>query len=187
MNSISYYPQGVFLKKGIDNPPSSYLTFKEFTELHSSSNLKTQIESIRALQYGSWQYKNAKKRLPCVLMNKFAYNLTEAFQKETSFKPFDVDLKDNSISKVLRFKKAIKEFACFVVESHSGGIKFFLKINFNTKDKKEYRRKYDLIVDHLENKFDIVLDKMQGNIKQPYFLTYQKDAQFIDREFNFNF
>ena len=184
MKTISYYPEGVFLKKGIDNPPEKYLSFTDFIALHTSTVLKQKIEHIRKLEYGSYQYKNAKKRLPCVLLNKFAYNLTEGFIEETPYKPFDVDLKDNCKNAIKKFKKEIKKVACFVVDSPSGGLKFFLKTTFNTNNNKDYRAKYDRIVEYLENKYQIVLDKMQGNIKQPYFISYNNNTEFKDLNFD---
>ena len=187
MNTISYYPDGVFLKKGADNPPTKYLDFQSFVNLHSSKKLKDQLDYIKTCKYGSWEYKNAKKKLPVALLNKFAYNLTEGFLQETSYKPFDVDLKDNSIENIKAFKEQIKDLACFVADSPSGGLKFFLKINFNTSDKKEYRKKYDSIVHYLEAKYNIVLDKMQGNIKQPYFISYQDKTFYSEKNFEYKF
>jgi hypothetical protein len=187
MNTISYYPNGVFLKKGADNFPASYLDFESFVNLHSSKELKSQLDYIKTCEYGSWQYKNAKKKLPVALLNKFAYNLTEGFIEETPYKPFDVDLKDNTKESIKAFKKKIKDIACFVADSPSGGLKFFLKINFNTSNNIEYRKKYDSIVNYLEAKYNIVLDKMQGNIKQPYFISYQNKTYFNDKSFNYKF
>jgi hypothetical protein len=187
MNTISYYPEGVFLKKGADNPPEEYLDFQSFVNLHNSKELKSQLDYIKTCAYGSWQYKNAKKKLPVALLNKFEYNLTEGFIKETPYKPFDVDLKDNTKKNIKAFKEKIKKIACFVADSPSGGLKFFLKINFNTSNKYEYRYKYDLIIDFLEKKYNIVLDKMQGNIKQPYFISYQPKIEYADKAFNFKF
>jgi hypothetical protein len=184
--TISYYPQGVFLKKGIDNPPTKYLSFLEFIKLHTCKELKKQADFIKTLEYGSWEYKNAKKRLPCVLLNKFSYNLTEGFLQETPYKPFDVDLKDNCKETIAKFKQEIKKIACLVVDSPSGGLKFFIKTNFNTSNNKEYRYKYDSIVEYLERKYDIILDKMQGNIKQPYFISYNETLEFNNVNFYTN-
>lgn len=173
MKLISYYPNGIMLKKGINNPPSEYLTFEELIEKMKSKELKKQIDDIRQFAYKSWEYNNAKRKLPVALFNKFQYNLNEGILKENPIKPFDVDLTDNSAKEIRKFKDKIKKDALFVIDSPSGkGLKFFIKRNFNTLDPALYLEKYKKLCKKIERKHNINLDYAQGRIKQPFFLTY---------------
>ena len=172
-NLISYYPCGIMLKKGRDNPPAEYLTFEDLIEKMKSKALKKQIEDIRIFAYKSWEYNNAKKRLPVALFNKFKYNLNEGILKENPIKPFDVDLSDNSEMEIKEFKGKIKDKALFVMDSPSGkGLKFFIERAFNTLDPVIYLEKYKRMCNEIEKEFNINLDYAQGRIKQPFFLTY---------------
>ena len=172
-NLISYYPCGIMLKKGRDNPPAEYLTFEDLIEKMKSKALKKQIEDIRFFAYKSWEYNNAKKRLPVALFNKFKYNLNEGILKENPIKPFDVDLSDNSEMEIKEFKGKIKDKALFVMDSPSGkGLKFFIERAFNTLDPAIYLEKYKRMCNEIEKEFNINLDYAQGRIKQPFFLTY---------------
>ena len=170
---ISYYPKGIMLKKGGDNPPTSYITFEELIKKMKSKELKEQIKGVRKFEYKSWGYNNAKKRLPAALFNKFKYNLNEGIIKENPIKPFDVDLTDNTETEIKRFKNEIKDKALFVMDSPSGkGLKFFIERAFNTLDPAIYIEKYKSMCKEIENEFNINLDYAQGRIKQPFFLTY---------------
>ena len=161
------------LKKGINNPPTEYITFEELIEKMKSKELKEQINKVRQYEYKSCNYNNAKKRLPVALFNKFEYNLNEGILKENPIKPFDVDLTDNSIKEIRKFKNKIKKEALFVIASPSGkGLKFFIKRKFNTLDPALYLEKYKRICKKIEKKHNINLDYAQGRIKQPFFLTY---------------
>ena len=172
-NLISYYPNGIMLKKGKDNPPSAYLTFEQLISKMKSKKLKEQIKDVRKFEYKSWGYNNAKKRLPVALFNKFKYNLNEAILKENPIKPFDVDLTDNSEGEIKEFKSKIKDKALFVMDSPSGkGLKFFIERAFNTLDPVIYLEKYKRMCNEIEKEFNINLDYAQGRIKQPFFLTY---------------
>ena len=172
-NLISYYPNGIMLKKGKDNPPDKYITFNELIEKMKSKKLQEQINEVRKYEYKSWNYNNAKKRLPVALFNKFKYNLNEAILKENPIKPFDVDFSDNTENEIKDFKNKIKKRALFVMDSPSGkGLKFFIKRVFNTLDPSLYLEKYKRMCNEIEKEFNINLDYAQGRIKQPFFLTY---------------
>ena len=169
---ISYYPNGVFLKKGLYNKPQQYLSFESLLDKMKSPKLKEQIEEVRKCKYKSWDYNNAKKKLPVVLFNKFAYNLNTGIIAENPIKPFDVDFSDNTGDEIKRFKNAIKNNVIFIMESPSGkGLKFFQKMMFNTLDPQEYIEKYKAVCKKIEKDFNIILDYAQGRIKQPFFLT----------------
>lgn len=170
---ISYYPNGIMLKKGINNYPAKYIDFNELINIMQSDNLKTQINNLRNYKYKSDDYNYYKRRLPVVLFNKFKYNLNEGILKENIVKPFDVDFTDNTKTEIKLFKKQIKKECLFVIDSPSGkGIKFFIKKLFNTLDPYIYYEKYKEICRQYELKFNIKLDYAQGRIKQPFFLTY---------------
>tara|TARA_R100000656_G_scaffold92221_1_gene66915 strand:+ start:4667 stop:5197 length:531 start_codon:yes stop_codon:yes gene_type:complete len=170
---ISFYPDGIMLKKGLNNYPGEYLTFDELIAKMKSIELKRKIERIRSFEYKSWQYNSAKKRLPVALFNKFKYNLNSGIIKENPIKPFDVDFSNNTATQIEQFRKKIKDFALFVIDSPSGkGIKFFLKREFNTLEPELYLEKYKKICKEIELKYNINLDYSQGRIKQPFFLTY---------------
>lgn len=169
---ISYYPNGIMLKKGCDNPPKSYLTFEQLIKKMKSKELKKQINDVKKHPYKSWGYNNAKKRLPVALFNKFKYNLNEGIIKENPIKPFDVDLTDNTQEEIKRFKKQITNRALFVMDSPSGGVKFFIRRAFNTLNPALYLEKYKRMCKQIEKEFNINLDYAQGRIKQPFFLTY---------------
>ena len=79
MNLMSYYPEGIMLKKGAYNYPEKYINFDEFISLMESPELKEQIDKLRTYKYKSWDYNNAKRRLPVVLFNKFSCNLNTGF------------------------------------------------------------------------------------------------------------
>ena len=175
MKKISYYPDGIMLKKGRFNYPSKYLSFNELLNIMKSESLNKQIKNLRKKEYKSLEYKNAKKRLPVVLFNQFEYNLNEGILNENEIKPFDVDFSDNTKKEIETFRTEIKKRAFFIMDSPSGkGLKFFIKKMFNTIDPKEYFNKYKNICKDIENEFNIVLDYAQGRIKQPFFLTYIK-------------
>lgn len=173
MNLISYYSEGIMLKKGINNFPTSYINFDELLKLMTSKELKNKIDNIRSFKYKSWEYNNAKKRLPVVFFNKFSCNLNTGFLEENLIKPFDVDLSDNNIKEIKRFEKEIKVDSIKVIKSPSGkGLKFFMKKKFNTSDPAVYYEKYKKVCKKIESNYKIKLDYCQGRIKQPFFLTY---------------
>ena len=170
---ISYYPDGIMLKKGINNYPEKYIDFNDLIKIMKSDNLKIQINNLRKFEYKSYDYNYYKKRLPVVLFNKFKYNLNDGILQENYIKPFDVDFIDNSKSEIKIFKEQIKKESIFVIDSPSGkGIKFFIKKLFNTLDPYLYYEKYKDLCREYEQKFNINLDYAQGRIKQPFFLTY---------------
>jgi|TARA_R110002020_G_scaffold319664_2_gene535577 hypothetical protein len=170
---ISYYPDGIMLKKGINNYPEKYIDFNDLIKIMKSDNLKIQINNLRKFEYKSYDYNYYKKRLPVVLFNKFKYNLNDGILQENPIKPFDVDFIDNSKSEIKIFKEQIKKESIFVIDSPSGkGIKFFIKKLFNTLDPYLYYEKYKDLCREYEQKFNINLDYAQGRIKQPFFLTY---------------
>ena len=167
MKLISYYSEGVMLKKGANNYPNKYINFDELIDLMKSKELKDKINNVRN------QYINAKKRLPVALFNKFEYNLNTGFIKENPIKPFDVDLSDNTKKEIKRFENDIKKDCLKVIKSPSGkGLKFFKRYNFKTNDPAEYIEKYKRICRGIEKKYNIKLDYSQGRIKQPFFLTH---------------
>tara|TARA_Y100001973_G_C5196332_1_gene334508 strand:- start:2487 stop:3017 length:531 start_codon:yes stop_codon:yes gene_type:complete len=170
---ISYYPEGIMLKKGINNYPEKYIDFTDLIKIMKSDNLKIQINNLRKFEYKSYDYNYYKKRLPVVLFNKFEYNLNQGIIKENIIKPFDVDLSDNTEEQIKIFKEKIKKESVYVIDSPSGkGIKFFIKKLFNTLDPYLYYEKYKNLCREYEQKFNISLDYAQGRIKQPFFLTY---------------
>jgi hypothetical protein len=170
---ISYYPEGIMLKKGINNYPEKYIDFNDLIKIMKSDNLKIQINNLRKFEYKSYDYNYYKKRLPVVLFNKFEYNLNQGIIKENIIKPFDVDLSDNTEEQIKIFKEKIKKESVYVIDSPSGkGIKFFIKKLFNTLDPYLYYEKYKNLCREYEQKFNISLDYAQGRIKQPFFLTY---------------
>ena len=67
---ISYYPDGIMLKKGINNYPEKYIDFNDLIKIMKSDNLKIQINNLRKFEYKSYDYNYYKKRLPVVLFNK---------------------------------------------------------------------------------------------------------------------
>tara|TARA_R100001443_G_scaffold85452_1_gene92007 strand:+ start:874 stop:1404 length:531 start_codon:yes stop_codon:yes gene_type:complete len=170
---ISYYPNGIMLKKGINNYPEKYIDFNDLIKIMKSDNLKIQINNLRKFEYKSCDYNYYKKRLPVVLFNKFKYNLNDGILQENFIKPFDVDFIDNSKLQIKIFKEQIKKESIFVIDSPSGkGIKFFIKKLFNTLDPYLYYEKYKELCRLYEKKYNIRLDYAQGRIKQPFFLTY---------------
>jgi hypothetical protein len=170
---ISYYPNGIMLKKGINNYPKKYIDFNDLIKIMKSDNLKIQINNLRKFEYKSYDYNYYKKRLPVVLFNKFKYNLNDGILQENFIKPFDVDFIDNSKLEIKIFKEQIKKESIFVIDSPSGkGIKFFIKKLFNTLDPYLYYEKYKELCRLYEKKYNITLDYAQGRIKQPFFLTY---------------
>tara|TARA_R100000654_G_scaffold12360_1_gene26970 strand:+ start:515 stop:1045 length:531 start_codon:yes stop_codon:yes gene_type:complete len=172
-NLISYYPQGIMLKKGIVNYPDRYINFSDLIKIMKSNELKLKIDNLRKFEYKSYQYNFHKKRLPVVLFNKFKYNLNDGILEENIIKPFDVDLSDNTKSQIQLFKKQIKKESIYVIDSPSGkGIKFFIKKLFNTLNPVIYYEKYKELCGEYEEKYNIKLDYAQGRIKQPFFLTY---------------
>tara|TARA_R110001606_G_scaffold394874_1_gene566191 strand:- start:331 stop:882 length:552 start_codon:yes stop_codon:yes gene_type:complete len=175
MNLMSYYPEGIMLKKGAYNYPEKYIDFDEFILLMESDKLKEQIDKLRTYEYKSWNYNNAKRRLPVVLFNKFSCNLNTGFIEENPIKPFDVDLTDNTEEEIKIFEKEIEKKAIKVIKSPGGkGLKFFLKKVFGTSDPQEYIDIYNDLCKEIENEYNIILDYTQGRIKQPFFLTYIK-------------
>ncbi len=175
MNLMSYYPEGIMLKKGAYNYPEKYIDFDEFISLMESNELKEQIDKLRTYEYKSWNYNNAKRRLPVVLFNKFSCNLNTGFLEENPIKPFDVDLTDNTEEEIKIFEKEIEKRAIKVIKSPSGnGLKFFLKKVFGTSDPQEYVDMYNDLCKEIEREYNIILDYAQGRIKQPFFLTYIK-------------
>jgi hypothetical protein len=175
MELLSYYPEGIMMKKGINNFPEKYICFDELISIMESDNLKDKINELRKYEYKSWQYNNAKKRLPVVLFNKFSCNLNTGILEENPIKPFDVDLSDNSQEEINAFEIAIKKRAIKVIKSPGGnGLKFFMKSIFGTLDPQEYIEQYKELCQEIEKEFNIILDYAQGRIKQPFFLTYIK-------------
>jgi hypothetical protein len=174
-NYISYYPQGIMLKKGGVNYPEKYINFDDLISLMESNQLKNKIDNLRNLKYKSWEYNYQKKKLPVVLFNKFSCNLNTGFVEENPIKPFDVDLTDNTEEEIERFEKEIQKESIKVIKSPSGkGIKFFIKRFFGTSDPAEYIKIYTEMCKEIESRFNITLDYAQGRIKQPFFLTYIK-------------
>ena len=170
---ISYYPEGIMLKKGINNYPEKYIDFNDLIKIMKSDNSKIQINNLRKFEYKSYDYNYHKKRLPVVLFNKFKYNLNDGIIQENPIKPFDVDFIDNTKLEIKIFKEQIKKESIFVIDSPSGkGIKFFIKKLFNTLDPYLYYEKYKELCRLYEKKYNITLDYAQGRIKQPFFLTY---------------
>ena len=175
MDLLSYYPNGIMLKKGFENFPEKYISFDNLISIMESDKLKEQIDELRTYEYKSWQYNNAKKRLPVVLFNKFSCNLNTGILEENPIKPFDVDLTDNTQEEINAFEIAIKKRAIKVIKSPSGkGLKFFIKKVFGTLNPQEYIEHYKTICKEIEKEFSIVLDYAQGRIKQPFFLTHIK-------------
>lgn len=180
---ISFYPHGVFTKKGQDNYPEKYISFLDLIKYHQSEKMRLKKTRINNYEYGSPGYNYLKKRLPCVLFNKFSYNLNIGFLEENEIKPFDVDIKDNLSLNFERARKAISNIAIAVVSSTSKkGFKFFLHAPFNTQDSYEWVDKYKKLAIQIENEFNIKLDYAQGRIKQPFFISWQKDI-FINQKF----
>ena len=81
---MSYYPEGIMLKKGAYNYPEKYIDFDEFISLMESDELKEQIDKLRTYEYKSSNYNNAKRRLPVVLFNKFKMSSAWSFISLTS-------------------------------------------------------------------------------------------------------
>ena len=163
------------LKKGGVNFPEKYICFEDFISLMESDKLKNQINDLRTFVYKSYNYNNAKKKLPVVLFNKFSCNLNTGFIEENPIKPFDVDLTDNSEDEINLFENEICKEAIKVIKSPSGkGLKFFIKSMFGTSDPQDYMEKYKEMCIEIESRFNISLDYAQGRIKQPFFLTYIK-------------
>ena len=49
---ISYYPDGIMLKKGINNYPEKYIDFNDLIKIMKSDNLKIQINiHIKSYKY----------------------------------------------------------------------------------------------------------------------------------------
>lgn len=172
---LSYYPSGIMHRIGVNMIPKEYISFADLIALHQSDKLFKRTNKIKAKGYGTEEYKRAKMRLPVVLFNKFAFNTNDGFIEENPIKPFDVDLSSNTPERIERFRREIAGEALCVIGSVGGGVKFFLNIMFDTSCPREYIRKYNAVCDRIAQGYDIVLDKAQGRIKQPYFISYQSD------------
>jgi len=170
--------------------PVKTYSVKELLTEGIGKDFKNLLEPIKRLEYQTPEYKQAKAKLHYFTpAGTFKIRNNKGLIKLSGLMLNDYDLQSNtSIDTDLIIKKLTSDpYVLGLFCSPSGGIKFFIKATIPDNGYTKYYQYYGQQVEYFEQKYGIRLDKSQGKLSQPCFVSYDPKYYYNPESKSFTF
>ena len=179
MNDFSYFPAGSIVESQPE--PKENLTLAEYIERVKSGVFQAYTEHVRAQEYGSDEYKTAKKVLPFITPHgTFKRKHNDGINARSGIFCLDVDPKDNPGIDFSQFANDLKNNPAVAAfhKSPGMGLSIFVSVAIDAATWENHTAEYKYIFDHFTKVYGVKFDWLQKALSQARYCCHDDNPYY---------